>query len=65
MRMVSCTVSAKARSTASPAAWPKVSLTSLKWSRSISATQNGAPVRSARLRSRSSAAISARRLSAW
>ena len=52
---------ARVRSVRSPSSWPWRSLTSLKWSRSSTATLSGAPVRRACSTSASSRASNARR----
>ncbi|PYM17979.1 MAG: hypothetical protein DMD78_28895 [Candidatus Rokuibacteriota bacterium] len=52
------------RITVSPAGWPCVSLTSLKWSMSTMANDSGSPVRLVRLISSSSRSVTYRRLKA-
>ena len=59
---VSRRTAAKPAITASPVAWPKVSLTRLKWSRSKRATAIGRPVRRARASAASARRSNPRRL---
>ena len=61
-RMHSCSAWPTARSTTSPAGWPWVSLTRLKWSMSIISTSAGSPARATRSISRAIASSNWRRL---
>ena len=61
-RTLSSSALATARMTWSPAAWPWLSLTRLKWSMSSASNKAGSPLRATRSTSRPSASSKARRL---